>query len=108
MFAYSFDRETFSGSFDSRAAAFDAAVHRAAELNNQVDQVYIGLRVPGDPQACGHAREVIKSMRRRAASAAGENDGAYLANITPEQIRDLDGALETSLLRWLQNYRLMP
>src|SRR5690348_5279940 len=75
MFAYSFDRETFFGSFDSRAAAFDAAVHRAADLNNQVDQVYIGLRVPGDPQASGYARDLIKTMRTRAAAARGEGEG---------------------------------
>jgi hypothetical protein len=110
MFAYSFDRETFFGSFDSRAAAFDAAVRRAGELNNQVDQVYIGLRVPGDPQASGHARELIKTLRTRAAAARGEGEGddAYLANVTSEQMRDLDGAIETTILRWLQNYRLMP
>jgi hypothetical protein len=107
-FAYSFDRETFVGSFESRAQAFEAAVRRAQEMNNQVDQVYVGLRVPGDAQAAGHARELIKTMRKRAAAAFGDAASDYLFSVTPEQQRDLDGAIETTVLRWLQNYRLTP
>lgn len=107
-FAYSFDRETFFGSFESRAQAFEAAVKRAEEQNNTADQVYVGLRVPADPQATNHAAEVIKNMRKRAKAAFGDDAAEYLANLSKDQQRDLDGALETTISRWLANYRLMP
>jgi hypothetical protein len=107
-YAYSLDRETFSGVFNSRREAFQAGRIAAERLHSQVTEIYVGQRVAGDPQADLHAWEVIKSMRERARAAAGDQAASYLKNVTAEQAKDLDGALEAIIERWLTNYRLSP
>ena len=47
-------------------------------------------------------------MRERAHVAAGDDSASYLAHVTADQARDLDGALEATILRWLANYKLGP
>lgn len=107
-YAFSLDRESFSGSFNTRGEAFEAGCRAAERLHSQVTEVYVGQRVAGDPQADLHAWEVIKSMRSRARGAAGDDSTGYLKNVTAEQARDLDGAIEAVVLRWLNNYKLGP
>lgn len=107
-YAYSLDRETFSGVFNSRDEAFRAGCVAADRLHAQLTEIYVGQRVAGDPQADLHAWEVIKSMRDRARSAAEDEAAGYLKGVTAEQARDLDGALEATILRWLANYKLGP
>lgn len=107
-YAYSLDRETFSGIFNSRDEAFRAGCIAADRLHTQLTEVYVGQRVAGDPQADLHAWEIIKSMRDRARSAAGDDATGYLKGVTAEQARDLDGAIESAILRWLANYKLGP
>jgi hypothetical protein len=107
-YAYSLDRETFSGIFSSRREAYEAGCIAAERLHSQVTEIYVGHRVAGDPQADLHAWEVIKSMRERARAAAGDEANPYLKNVTAEQAKDLDGALEAAILRWLANYKLGP
>ena len=107
-FAYSLDRETYTGVFNTRDEAFRAGSVAAERLHSQVTEVYVGQRVAGDPQADLHAWEVIKSMRTRARAAAGDDATGYLAHVTAEQARDLDGAIEAAVLRWLGNYKLGP
>jgi hypothetical protein len=107
-FAYSLDRETYTGVFNTRDEAFRAGSAAAERLHSQVTEVYVGQRVAGDPQADLHAWEVIKSMRSRARAAAGDDATGYLAHVTADQARDLDGAIEAAVLRWLGNYKLGP
>src|SRR2546423_1016024 len=78
-------------------------------MNASVTEIYVGQGVAGGPQANLHAWEIIKSMRERARAAAGDDDAHdYLSHVSEEQARDLDGALESSILRWLGNYKLGP
>src|SRR5437762_13730027 len=107
-YAYSLDRETFTGVFNSRREAFAAGRIAAERLHSQVTEVYVGQRVAGDSQADLHAWEVIKSMRDRARAAVGDEAAGYMARVTAEQAKDLDGALETVINRWLANYKLSP
>src|SRR5205085_3440829 len=71
-------------------------------------EIYVGQRVAGDPQADLHAWELITSMRDRARASVGDDAAAYLKNVTNEQIKDLDGAIEATIQRWLGNYKLGP
>jgi hypothetical protein len=105
-FAYSLDRETFTGIFNTRDEAFRAGCHAADRLHAQMNEIFVGQRVAGDPQADLHAWEVIKSMRSRARAAAGAT--GYLAHVTADQAKDLDGAIESAVLRWLANHKLGP
>ena len=107
-FAYSLDRETYTGVYNTRAEAFRAGCDAAERLHSSVTEIYVGQRVAGDPQADLHAYELIKSMRTRARAAAGDDSTGYLANITADQARDLDGAIEAAVLRWLANHKLGP
>ena len=107
-YCYSFDRETFTGSYESRQEAFKAAVMKAAETDPSITSLYIGERVAGDPQACGHARAVVEAMRQRARRVGGDDADAYMAQVTPQQLQDLDGAIEQVILRWQQLHQLKP
>ena len=107
-YAYSLDRETFTGVYGTRAEAFAAGCAAAERGYTQLTEIYVGQRVGGDAQANLHAWEVIKEMRERARAAAGDEAAEYLKHVTEEQARDLDGALEATLQRWLANYKLTP
>jgi hypothetical protein len=107
-YAFSLDRETYNGVYNTRDEAFRAGCAAAERLHSSVTEVYVGQRVAGDPQADLHAWELIKSMRSRARSAAGDDSTGYLKNVTAEQARDLDGAIEAAVLRWLANHKLGP
>jgi hypothetical protein len=107
-YAYSLDRESFTGIFNTREEACQAGCAASERLHAQVTEIYVGQRVAGNPQADLHAWEMIKSMRERARAAAGDDSAGYLTNLTAEQVRDLDGALESTLLRWLANYKIGP
>ena len=108
-YAYSLDRETFTGVYNTRQEAFEAGVIAADRLNAAVTEIYVGQRVAGDPQANLHAWEIVKTMRERARAAAGDDDAHdYLAHVSEDQARDLDGALEATILRWLGNYKIGP
>src|SRR3954470_8387271 len=97
-YAYSLDRETFTGIFNTRDEAFRAGCYAAERLHAQVNEVYVGQRVAGDAQADLHAWELIKCMRDRARAAAGDDAVGYLTHVTNEQAKDLDGAIETAIL----------
>jgi hypothetical protein len=55
-----------------------------------------------------HAWSVIKTMRTRARESYGDAAASYLGNVTAQQAEDLDRALEATVSRWLQNYKLGP
>jgi hypothetical protein len=107
-YCYSFDRETFTGSYNSRKDAFKAALVSAAESDSSFTSVYIGERVAGDPQASGHAAPVVEAMMERARTTAGDDAYRYLAVVTQQQLNDLDGAIEQVILRWQQLHQLKP
>ncbi len=107
-YAFSLDRESFTGVFNTRKEAFQAGCQAAERLGAQINEIYVGQRVGGDPQANLHAYELIKSMRDRARSAAGDEARRYLSEVTEAQANDLDGAIEVVISRWLANYKLAP
>ena len=108
QFAYSFDRQSFAGSFASRAEALARGLARSQELNGAVDTIYVGQRIAGDAQACGHAEAVIKSMRARAKAAAGDGADQYLRNVTDQEEASLDDALRDAIIDWLGRTERMP
>ncbi len=108
-FAYSVDRHSYTGPFDSRQEAIDSGVARSRALGAAgIDCVYVGMIVQPDPQATGHAEEVIKNMVRRARGAAGESYEGYLTRVTEQQEAELDEAIERGVMDWLRKHELMP
>ncbi|HEV2293917.1 MAG TPA: hypothetical protein VGR35_08670 [Tepidisphaeraceae bacterium] len=110
QFAYSFDRHSYTGPFNSREEAVAAGVARSRQLGAAagIDCVYVGMIVQPDPQASGHAEELIKNMVRRARGAAGESYEGYLTRVTEQQEAELDENIERGIMDWLKKYDMMP
>src|SRR3954467_3552407 len=106
-YAYSLDRETFLGQFDSRADALRAALTAARQQSGPPTEVYIGLKIAGDTQSTGHAEHVIERMIDRART---RNDSAarYLRNVNEQEEADLDAALSEAINAWLKKHDRMP
>jgi len=107
-YAYSLDHENFQGVFNTRTEAAKAAFEHAFRSGHPINQIYVGQRVLGDPMANLHAWAVIKTMRTRARESYGDSAASYLGNVTAQQAEDLDRAIEATVTRWLQNYKLGP
>ena len=65
-YAYSLDHENYHGIYNTRTEAAEAAFAHAGRAGLSINQVFVGQRVLGDPQANLQAWSVIKSMRERA------------------------------------------
>jgi hypothetical protein len=107
-FAYSFDRQSFIGAYETRQAAYVAGVRRAMEFPTSIEAVFVGERVPADPQVCGHAAGIIREMRRRAIGQSGDAAGGYLRRVHEHQEADLDEAVAQAVLAWLARHELTP
>ena len=109
-YVYSFDRETFTGSFPTRDAAYQAAVAKASGMENTPTEIFVGERIQADPQAAGHARAVFKEMirRSRASAGAGEQAYSYLRNVTEQEEADLDASIERTITEWLTRHERLP
>ena len=60
QFAYSFDRHSYTGPFNSRQEAIAAGIERSRKIGAAgIEAVYVGMIVQPDPQAAGHAEEVV-------------------------------------------------
>jgi hypothetical protein len=107
-FAFSFDRESFRGSFDTRQQAINAGTTAAQDLSNPPEAIYVGVRQSIDPAATDHAEDVIDHMRRRVFERYGEKSADFLVRINEQQLADLDSAIEKTIFAWLQKQDLGP
>ena len=106
-YAYSLDRETFLGQFDTRAEALKAALTAARQKAEPPTEVYVGRKTAGDAQVHDHAEHVIERMIDRARAA---DDGAdrYLQNVGEQEEADLDQMLAETITAWLKKHDRMP
>jgi hypothetical protein len=107
-YAYSYDREDYSGSFASPEDAVAAAVNASEGLSSPPTTIYVGTVVDADPQAGDHARQIVDAMNRRAHVDYGEPAMRYLRSVTTKQVMDLDKLIEQAIRGWLQKNNLMP
>ena len=107
-FAYSLNGENFVGSFASREEAKSAALAKSCGMVDPPVSVFVGKMFDGDPQATGHADEVIDSIRRRVCEADGADAGRLFGRLADSQVRDLDGALARAITAWMDKNNLMP
>ena len=105
-FAYSYDREDYTGAYDSAEDALTAAVANSELMSNP--PIYVGTIVQADPQASDHAKTIINNMSQRAHVDYGDPAARYLKNVTPAQIKELDEAIKLSITSWLQKHKLQP
>ncbi|HEY0007820.1 MAG TPA: hypothetical protein VGB55_03765 [Tepidisphaeraceae bacterium] len=105
-FAYSFDRETFLGEFDTRQHALEAAMVALRQRSDLPEGVFVGQWAPPNLQADHHAETLIEAMRDRWHSAGAE--GSFLKNVTEQQSADLDHEIERTIQAWIAKHRLTP
>ena len=106
-YAYSLDRETFLGQFETRAEALKAALVAARQKPEPPTEVYVGRKTAADAQVCGHAEHVIEHMIDRA-KAAGDGAGRYLQLVSEQEEADLDAMLAQTITAWLKMHNRMP
>jgi hypothetical protein len=107
-FGYSYDREDYTGAFDTPEAALAAAMKSLETFSNPPTTIYVGRLVHADPQAADHAEMILNAMKQRALVDYGDSARAYLRGVTAEQTKELDGVIETAVLGWLGQNKLMP
>jgi hypothetical protein len=107
-FAYSYDREDYTGAYDSAEDALAAAVASSELMSNPPTTIYVGTLVQADPQASDHAKTIINNMSQRAHVDYGDPAQRYLKNVTLAQIKELDEAINVSITSWLQKHKLQP
>ncbi len=105
-FGYSFDRESFRGEFATREEAVEQGLRAADAHPTPIEAVFVGKRVPTNPQADGHADDVARAMRQRMRDKTG--DTSYLAFANEHILADLDAAIEHTVIAWLRHHRLAP
>jgi hypothetical protein len=103
-FAFSFDRETFRGTFESRQAALAAATEELKKRDDLPAGIYIGQWAEPDPQSDHHAEDVVAAMRDRFRAATGESK--YLAKLDEQTMADLDYDLDRAIRSWLSKHKL--
>ncbi len=107
-FAYSYDREDYTGAYETPEEALVAAVENSQTLSNPPTTIYVGTIVEADPQAGDHAKTIINNMSQRAHVDYGDPAARYLKNVTPAQVKELDEAIKVSILGWLAKHKFMP
>jgi hypothetical protein len=108
-YAFSFDRESFRGSYNSRKEAVTAALEAARNVEGDPPaSVYIACRAPLDPHASGHAEDLIERMRQAVRDdAEAEAADAFLNYVTDQELADLDDAVERAIRGWLAKHDLL-
>lgn len=107
-YAYSYDREDYTGSYDTPEAAFNDAVAKSEGLDSPPTTIYIGTIVEPDPQVADHAEGIIEAMNRRAHVDFGKSAADYLRRVSKDKVQQLDEALASAILDWLRKNNLMP
>jgi hypothetical protein len=107
-YAYSYDREDYTGSYDTPEDALADAIKRSEVLSNPPTEIYVGQIVQADPQADDHAAAVIEHMSQRAHVDFGEPARRYLKKLPRKLVKELDDALAATILDWLKRNNLMP
>jgi hypothetical protein len=107
-FAYSFDRESFRGNFNTRQQAIDAGLTAAQDLGNPPEAIYVGARQAIDPGSSDHAETIIEKMRRRTFERYGDKSADFLAHVNEQQLADLDHSVQQTIATWLVQQNLTP
>jgi hypothetical protein len=107
-FSYSFDRETFHGSYDTRQEAVNKALEKLNELSDSPEIIYVAKRVPIGTGASGLAETVLTAMRRRVSDEIGDSASQHLRRVNEHQLAELDDELNRVVSSWLAKYELAP
>ena len=105
-FAFSFDRETFTGTFDTRQQAFDAANKIVASRIDHPPAIFVGQWAEPDAQSDDHAEAIVERMTLRWRSSGAE--GKFLDTVNEHQLAELDYDIDRVVRNWLAKQNLTP
>ena len=103
-YAYSYNREDYTGSYATPEEAFAAGLARS----DAPTDIFVGAVVEADPQAHDHAESVLHSMSQRAFVDYGNSARGYLRSVPCHLVKELDQDLGAVILRWLERNNLKP
>jgi hypothetical protein len=108
QYAYSYDREDYTGSFDSPEEAVAEAVRKSEGLSSPPTEIFVGVLVEADPQTTDHAERIVEAMNRRAHVDYGDAAARYLKNASKQQIAELDQEIARTIAAWLERNKMRP
>src|SRR5688500_13809941 len=105
-YAYSLNGTNYIPGHTTRTAAREAAMEAARRYPYLPQTVFVAKVVPGDPRASGHVRGILDTMAEQVREDAdvGEAGNTYLSNVIPEQVMELDAAIEKTVVAWLKKH----
>lgn len=106
LYAYSFDRETWQGDFNSREEAMQAAI--SDENTKKYLAVYTGIAKLYTPAL--KSETVLDILKIKADEIAGiaAADWLKLENISEEACSELEKTLTAAVMKWLEKHSLKP
>ena len=107
-FAYSFDRETFIGAYQTRQEALREAQLRLTDVESAPQAIFIGKRVAIDPGSAGLAELILGALRRRMRQATGDNSSPFLMRVDEHQLAEIDDQIDHVVRDWMTKHNLSP
>lgn len=106
LYAYSFDRETWQGDFNSREEAMQAAI--SDENTKEYLAVYTGIAKLYTPAL--KSETVLDILKIEADEIAGiaAADWLKLEDISEEACSELEKTLTAAVMKWLEKHSLKP
>lgn len=106
LYAYSFDRETWQGDFNSREEAMQAAI--SDENTKKYLAVYTGIAKLYTPAL--KSETVLDILKIKADEIAGiaAADWLKLEDISEEACSELEKTLTAAVMKWLEKHSLKP
>jgi hypothetical protein len=102
-YAFSFDRETFRGSYETRSAAVEAGEQALAAYPGPAEAIWVARAVRPEPRLNGLAETVLEALADR---MSDEGQDAVQAS---ELARDeLDARMAALLHAWMRDHDLFP
>src|SRR5438105_3160930 len=108
QYAFSLNGENWSGAFDTRDGALNAAIQKCSGAADPPGTVYVAEIVAGEAFADRLGGIVLREMRTRARTRGVDGAARWLRDLSAAQISELDAQLERTIVGWLQKNQLMP
>jgi hypothetical protein len=108
QYAYSLNGENWQGAFTTREAALQSALQKCSGVCDPPGTVFVA-EIPASEAFADHlGPALIREMRDRAAIQGNGEASAYLHDVAAAQLNQLNEAIESILMRWLQTNALLP
>lgn len=113
--AYSFDGESYSCTYNNTKEALKDALFELESMKKYPpargtipNKIFIGQCEVFKPSLSGSGYDAIDAVQCQAAEEGGEYGEDYLSDVTKEQVKELENALEVAFQAWIEKHNLYP